>query len=232
MIKNYPGSKGANGAWQQIISQVPRCTRFVECMAGSAVLSTRIRGIEHIIVNDIDPAITERLTDLPHHAKKLDLTTLDYRSVINKYAQDEVPTVFYLDPPYLMETRSHKKRLYTYEWDSQEHENFLSYITGCQGARFMISHYPCQLYNEALKDWRQVPYKSMTRAGLRQEVLYCNFDLPPLLADPSNVGENFTDRQRLKRKVNRLITRLDREEPLERSAILSYVIAHYDYLIS
>lgn len=226
MVKNYPGSKGANGAWQQIISQVPRCQRFIELMAGSAVLSAKIKNVPERVVNDVDPTVINSIS-IPGVTK----LNLDYSQVLDLYSYDRSNTVFYCDPPYLMSTRSHKKRLYKFDWGQADHERFLDLVTR-YGGQVMVSHYPCSLYQDALKDWRQVPYRSMTRAGLRQELLFLNFDLPPLLADPSNVGENFTDRQRLKRKVNRLITRLDKEEPLERSAILSYVIAHYDYLIS
>jgi DNA adenine methylase len=159
------------------------------------------------------------LTVLPGAIKE----NLDYRSLIGKYDNDALKTVFYFDPPYLIETRRSQRRLYTFDWQEQEHYEFLE---RCR----MISHYPCKLYDDGLKSWRRMYYQSMTRGGVRTECVYMNFSPPALLLDHQYIGDNFTDRQRIKRKVARLISRLNRETPQERAAILSAVVDSFSYL--
>lgn len=233
MLKNYPGSKGANGAWQKIISQLPRMDRFIEVMAGSAQISQRLKtgNVKEIILNDIDGDVIQALEDSGQFTGKFKFHCADWQCIIDNYDNVVPRTVFYFDPPYLMATRSDQQRLYKYEWGQLDHVIFLDRLKTIR-SNCLVSHYPCQLYDEALATWRRIYYNSMTRGGVRRECLYLNYEVPPLLADPSNVGENFTDRQRIKRKVTRLINRLNKEQPLERSAILSYVIDNFDYLIS
>lgn len=72
----------------------------------------------------------------------------------------------------------------------------------------------------------------MTRTGVRKESLYMNFPQPVLLQCYNHVGDNFTDRQRIKRKVTRLAKRLEKEPEKERAAILSSIIEQFSYVIS
>jgi hypothetical protein len=221
--KGYPGSKAANGAWQQIIQQVPKCRTFIEVFAGSAAVSTRLQGVLERVVNDVDLNVLNKIKD-----PDLKKFSMDYPDLFRLFSGDHT-AVFYCDPPYLMETRSSKERLYRHDWDRLDHLNFLRLVTAST-ARIIISHYPCSLYDEVLANWRKVFYQSMTRGGVRTECLYINFPQPVLLADPSTVGKNFTDRQRIKRKVSRLTARLDREKELDRAAILSFLVDYYQPL--
>ncbi len=230
-VKNYPGSKGANGSWQQIISQIPKCDTFIEAMCGSAIISEKIKNKPGcIVINDIDSRIIKKHIDAGMKEAYV-IESLDYVDLIAAYDYSYNPakTVFYFDPPYLMQTRSHKKNIYRYDWTDKDHCLFLSRVLIVK-SNCMISHYPCPLYDETLKDWRKINYQSMTRAGVRTEALYMNYPLPVLLQDYKNVGENFTDRQRIKRKVTRLIDRLNREKDIERSAILTSIIEHFSYV--
>lgn len=96
----------------------------------------------------------------------------------------------------------------------------------------MISHYPCELYNDTLKTWRRLDYSTMTRAGVRVESLYMNYPIPLLLQCPGVAGKDYIDRQRIKRKVARLVGKLSQLEAHERAVVLSSIIDHFDYLIS
>ena len=57
-----------------------------------------------------------------------------------------------------------------------------------------------------------------------------NFKQPALLQHPEHVGEDFTDRQRIKRKIARLVAKLNREDEHERAAILTSVVKNFDYI--
>lgn len=225
--RSYPGSKAANGAWQKIISEIPRCEIFVEAMAGSAVISEKLKGLCSIVINDLDGSVTEKIQPAPG----LTIENQDYQCIIDRYDCEVPRTVFYFDPPYLMETRSHKKRLYKFDWADVDHYRFLRAVRRVKSP-CLISHYPCELYDFVLRNWRKILYQSMTRGGVRTECLYMNFPQPALLANYKFIGENFTDRQRVQRKIARLIARLNKETGQERAAILSSIIDYYSYVRS
>lgn len=59
--------------------------------------------------------------------------------------QDGPRTLFYLDPPYLHETRA-AKDVYTHEMTEEQHRSLLRTIMGIQG-RFLLSGYHSDLYD-------------------------------------------------------------------------------------
>lgn len=226
-IKSYPGRKGGNGTHQKIIEQIPRCQMFIDAMCGSAFIGSMVK-VSSIVINDIDKSLIDKINYTAGPVTKLNI---DYKKLIKKYDDGRPGRVFYFDPPYMMQTRSYKKPIYKYEWTDKDHKTFLSLMLKMK-CPTIVSHYPCPLYDRVLKKWRQVTYNSMTRAGVRKERIYMNFPQPVLLQMPGVVGKNFTDRQRIKRKVERQIKSLEKESPQERAAILSSIIARFDYVIS
>lgn len=221
--KNYPGSKTASGVLQKIISEIPRCDRFIEAMCGSAVISQTIKSGACIIVNDIYAAAPGLET------KRAIKENLHYKDIIDKYDNAGPKTVFYFDPPHLLQTRSYQGKLYEHDWTEKDHKAFLKKVITVK-SNCMISHFPCKLYDTALKGWRKLTYQTMTRAGVRQENLYMNFKQPALLLDYRFTGKDSTDRQRIKRKITSLIAKLNNLPNQERSTILSALIDHYNYL--
>jgi len=223
-LETYPGRKGAAGAWQKIISEIPKCERFIEAMCGSSIISSLVSGCQ-IIINDIDASVIDKINCTAAIVKE----NKDYRSIIDKY--DYPGAVLYFDPPYMMQTRSYKKNIYKHDWDNGNHYDFLHSLLGIKQP-VILSHYPCSFYDNALKTWRKISYNSMTRAGVRVENLYMNFPPPLLLQCYNSIGKNYTDRQRIKRKVARLVNRLKNEPAQERAAILTAVIDNFNYTIS
>lgn len=225
--KTYPGRKGAAGTWQKIISEIPRCEMFIDAMAGSGLISSLVPNCK-LILNDIDPLTLDKI----QFTESVDIEKWneDYRIIITEFNNGSPYRVFYFDPPYKMETRSYKKPIYRHEWNDENHYDFLMEVSK-MSCPVMVSHYPCELYDKFLKEWRQIEYNTMTRAGLRKEKLYMNFPQPVLLQCPGSIGENFTDRQRIKRKVNRILKKLEKEKPQERAAILSSIIDGFSYMV-
>lgn len=226
-LQTYPGRKAAAGQWQKIISEIPKCKTFIEVMCGSAFISSIIAKTGcRIVINDIDRAVIDK-----HNydaGKKIIKMNNDYAVCVNACKSQPDP-VFYFDPPYMKETRSYQGDIYNYEWNDKAHERFLNFVQRIKSP-VLISHYPCDLYDFTLKKWRKITYKAMTRAGIRDENLYMNFPQPVLLQCYKHIGENFIDRQRIKRKVENLIAKLKREPDQERAAILSAVIEKFNYV--
>ena len=208
-MANYPGSKGGNGTWQQIISRIPQCNLFIEAMSGSGILSKKLANYScSTVTNDLNGSVQAN-----EH--------LSYQDLIDKYdCEDRLKVVLYFDPPYMFSTRRNQKKIYKLEWSDSDHDNFLSLVLTVK-SDCMISHYPCEKYNLALQSWRSVQYQSMTHAGLRTECLWMNFPQPKILLAADVVGSDCWRRQAIKRKVHRLQSKLTALPAEERAAIFT-----------
>jgi hypothetical protein len=130
----------------------------------------------------------------------------------------------YCDPPYLMETRSGRK-LYEHELSDVDHRRLLRCIRNLP-AMVMISGYWSSLYARMLEGWNSMSFEAMTRGGhTATEWLWFNFPTPVELHDYRFLGENFRERERIKRKKLRWTERLKRMPILEKQSLLSAIAA-------
>ena len=91
------------------------------------------------------PAVHERLR------RVVVLDSMDALDVIRQ--QDGPRTMFYLDPPYLHETRTgYAPSDYECEMTDEEHVELLSTLAECKG-KWMLSGYPSRLYDDFFKDF-------------------------------------------------------------------------------
>jgi hypothetical protein len=225
VLNNYPGGKSGSGMYQNIINCIPPCKIFVELFTGSGGLSSNLRMPEYVILNDINFEIFELLKKSVYGMPQVMVFNVSYELLLRSFSM--LPgAFFYADPPYLRSTRSCNRKYYKYDWEYDDHVRFLSMAAGID-SMMAISHYPCDLYNEALKGWNFFDFKAMTRFGIRDERLYFNYTMPSVLQDSRYVGQNFTDRQRIKRKSERLINKLSMLSANERDYILSSMAAEY-----
>ena len=234
-FQTYNGGKAGNGTYQQIINHIPKCEFFIDAFVGNGGIFFNLKLPEHTVINDIDPGIIDKYNNVAHTDKNTYVSqgvrkeNLDYGSLIDKYdCTSSLKTFFYFDPPYLKSTRKSEKNLYKFDWNENDHNLFLSLAVKVK-SDCMISHYPCDLYNNSLKDWRFHDFQSITRNGLRTERIYMNYSKPLILQDYKYLGKDFIDRQRIKRKVKRFIAKLDNMQADERTAILKSVIDKYSY---
>lgn len=68
--------------------------------------------------------------------------------------QDGKNTLFYLDPPYVHESRVTTSD-YDFEMSTDQHIELLETIKNCEGS-VLLSGYPNDLYDRHLKDWRTI----------------------------------------------------------------------------
>ena len=61
----------------------------------------------------------------------------------------------YSDPPYPASTRSAPDVYGEYEMTDDDHREFLAVAKSLKHAKVMISGYPSELYDEALKGWER-----------------------------------------------------------------------------
>ena len=134
------------------------------------------------------------------------------------------PVLVYCDPPYLMSTRRSGK-LYKHEFTDAQHRQLLRVIRKLP-CMVMVSGYWSKEYAEALDGWSAIQYQAMTRGGrMATEWVWFNFPAPVALHDYRYLGQNFRERERIKRKKNRWTARLQKMPTLERQALLYAVNA-------
>ena len=81
---------------------------------------------------------------------------------------DKLGVVFYIDPPYVAETRaSSKKHKYNYEMTSFQHKELLQLLCGLKGT-VILSGYENDLYGRYLSGWERHTKKVFADTGLAE----------------------------------------------------------------
>jgi DNA adenine methylase len=97
-------------------------------------------------------------------------------------SQDSENTLFYLDPPYVHDTRTTTKEYGEYEMSRNQHEELIDTVLSAKG-RFIISMYHHPIYDALVDDrkWRlaefDLPNNSAAGASKRRmvECIYISF---------------------------------------------------------
>lgn len=108
--------------------------------------------------------------------RKMQIEHCDVLDLIEKV--DRPTTIIYLDPPYVLSTRSSKKR-YKFECSDDFHVKLLEAAKNVKHAYVAISGYDNELYKEILKDWfvtKSPTNKSNTGKREVVECLWTNYD--------------------------------------------------------
>lgn len=222
-FNNYFGGKAGNGTYQFIINQIPKVEMFIDAMCGNLGITSNLKLPSITVLNDYDSCITDKLSQ--YSSDNIIVKNCSYWDLIDNYDNDGHNKIFYFDPPYLKSSRKSSTDIYKFEWSDEDHKKFLSRAMIVK-SNCMISHYPCSLYDEALKNWRKLTFKSMTRQGLITEAIYMNYPQPKILQDYRYIGKDFTDRQRIKRKMLRLQSKISMLTMDERMLLKQWLSDH------
>jgi DNA adenine methylase len=114
------------------------------------------------------------------HARLQRVVILNRPAVEVIRTQDGPDTLFYLDPPYVPDTRGSGETFGKFDMTEAEHQELLEVIKGLRG-KVMISGYACPLYESALLRWCRHEFDLPNNAAggdfkrRMTEALWCNF---------------------------------------------------------
>lgn len=189
----YFGSKATSGLCQSIIAMMPPHDTYIEThLGGGAIMKRKPAALNNIGI-DLNP-------------RPLSCFNADYPvELVNDCAHQFLSNynyqgreLIYSDPPYLMHTRTHKRK-YRFDYSEDDHIALLELLKSlpCQ---VILSGYPSSLYDQLLSDWQTLELQVMNHNGVRTEKLWYNFTVDRMHWCRF-AGKDFTDRQRIKRKA-------------------------------
>ena len=223
----FVGSKGGAGIAQWLISLMPPHTHYVEAFLGKGIVAQKKLRASVNIGIEID-GDTLRKFWLGRDTG-LDLICDDALKVLPVLDLPQTALV-YADPPYLGAVRiDTNRRYYAHDNMSPEwHGQLLDVLTSLK-CMVIVSGYESELYHARLAHWRTAYKWTVNRGGAAvKEFVWMNFDTPGLLHDSRFVGDNFTDRQRVKRKMERWRKNFLALPPDERWAMFASLAAVVD----
>ncbi len=176
MKKYYTGNNKIYGVYHKIINNIPVHNLYFELFCGSAAIYKELssivpkgKAIYHI--NDIDLSVMDQLK-LPANVCGMNSNAFDIiKKLINEGHGTQ--TFIYMDPPFLHSTR-HSPKYYNYELTDTDHLQLLE-LSKQLKCNVMILHPKCDLYDNALKDWRKVEIKVRYRSKTSIQNLYMNY---------------------------------------------------------
>lgn len=227
--KTYPGGKNGNGTYQNIINYIPECDILASLFVGNCGIIQNIDPAPITIVNDLDPDVYANWpTSEPEQffSFNLDAIAVLKAKRIGAFDLDQPEVVIYLDPPYLKESRKQQADIYQCELPRDKHIELIRACKEYKFAKIIISHYPHDLYL-MLRGWHTHDFQSMTRGGMVTERIFMNYPKPQRLHDYRYIGQNFTDRQALKRAKTNIINKLKKLDPVFRNSILKDLRGHF-----
>ena len=126
----------------------------------------------------------------------------------------------------LLSTRtSIEDKGYKHQLTEAQHVELLDLLNQLNGVGYHIavSCYENEIYHSQLEGWKFIDFSSQSHGGPRTERLYMNYPSPTVLHDFRFLGDNFRQRERIKKKIDRHVARLHQLPIIERNAILTAI---------
>ena len=216
-FRTYDGGKGGEGVWQRIISEMPPHRVYFEPFLGNSPIMARKASAALNIGYDLDASVVKAWrSSASESAIAPEASPFATNGDVTHYrfwCGDGIPALesrewsgeecVYADPPYLMDSRSCKDRMYKFEMGPDVHHRLLDVLLTLP-CPVLLSSYDNPLYRSRLAGWRVVEIPTVNRRGKRTlELLWCNFTAPLALHDYRFLGRNFRERERITRLPNR-----------------------------
>lgn len=126
-------------------------------------------------------------------------------------------TVVYADPPYHPDTRR-RSRVYRCDYSEKDHVRLLECLIKLP-CKVLLSGYPNPLYERYLRDWSVHRFQAKTHVDVREEWVWFNYPKPKVLHDDRYLGNNFREREVIRRRQDRIKNRISQLSTQERVAL-------------
>ena len=104
--------------------------------------------------------IEENLSGAIERLKEVQIENLDIIDLVKKY--DKEDTLFYLDPPYIPETRKQKKS-YDHEMTNEQHKELVEVLLNIKG-KVILSGYEHSIYDKLINNgWKKIMLGDYTK---------------------------------------------------------------------
>lgn len=226
--RTYFGGKGSDGTYQKIINQLPPHENFISGCLGACYVMRHKRPAPRLNVGvDVNAEVVEmwRAASFPEESDFFfyNWDVVNYLDMISERFDTEKQqrTLIYLDPPYPLSARRSDRKRYANEMTDDQHSRLLDTILKMPNFLIAISSYPNDLYEHRLYDWRCIEWQSQTRRGPATEVLWMNYPEPKALHDYTYLGDDFREREAIKKRVGSLRRKIERLSDIERNFLLN-----------
>ncbi|MCF8359248.1 MAG: DNA adenine methylase [Prolixibacteraceae bacterium] len=222
-FKSYPGGKNGDGVFQTIINRIPPHDIYIEGFLGNGTIFLKKKRAKYSILIDADFSVIEAWKRIPPDTKVINTDAISWienfqvpASIFQKLG---LQVFIYLDPPYLINSRSSQRNIYKHELTAQNHTRLLNVIRQFP-ASIMISAYPNKFYDDNLPYWHTHDFSAQTRNGTAIERIYMNYAKPEALHDYRYIGDNYRERERIKGILQRRTQKIKNMPPIERMALI------------
>lgn len=212
---SYVGNKNFSNVIHELVNRLPLSSNYYSLFYGSG-------GLERSVYTEDALFICSEKN--PECKKKYETSTMaridysDYRQLLEENVFTSVDFIF-ADPPYKFSTRRNGRVYYKFEFEIQDHIEFLNYITSLP-CRIMVTHPQCDLYDNTLKGWNRHDLNYMTHSGWFKDSIYMNYDPSSVeLLNYNALGSDSTDRQRIKRQRKNVVEKFKKLDHHVRMAI-------------
>ncbi len=225
IFERYPGSKAGSGMYQRLINLIPPHRIYVEPFLGGGAVMRYKAAAKINLGYDLDPrVVAEWQAEAPAAIPNLEVSQRNALEVLDSPFYWYPDTFIYCDPPYLLSTRMTQERIYDFEMSGEVHHQKLLKLLNKIDCMVMISGYWSELYERMLEGWRTYSFQAMTRSGkMATEWVWMNYPEPTELHDYRYLGDDYRQRERIRRKKTRWVKRLNKLDALERMALLSAI---------
>ncbi len=212
----FPGGKSASGVYQRLINCIPPHRVYIETHLGGGAVMRYKRRAEINIGLDVDPDVVSQWEG----SSFMRIIHQDAAAFLAEYPF-EGDEFIYSDPPYLTSSRRSGRPVYSFEYTEEQHGELLEILVGVP-CKVMISGYWSSLYAERLAGWHTMSFDTRTRSGdIATEWVWMNYAKPDELHDYRYLGEDYRDRERIRRRIARWRSRLEGLPRLERKALIT-----------
>ena len=224
MISSYDGGKG--NIYQHLINLIPPHSVFASLFLGHCAIMRNKRPASVNIGLDLDTSvIIDWMAGYDSYSSYFFSVRCATSWLKDRSLKVSSDWFLYLDPPYLFDVRSSKRPMYKHEFGRRDqHMELLGLLIELR-CMVMISGYDSQLYDEVLTNWRKVEIPTYNRANKPViECVWMNYGGPCELHDYTHLGDDYRERERIKKKRKRWLNNYQSMSQLERRAILNDLI--------